>query len=50
MLSLQDKGKNLKDINFYHNADEMKKKVISKPLMTFFSKTEDVTVDDVRDI
>ena len=27
-----------------------KKKVISKPLMTFFSKKEDVTVDDVRDI
>ena len=48
MLSLQDKGKNLKDINFYHNADEMKKKSDFETA-DFFSKKEDVTVDDVRD-
>ena len=45
MLYLQDKEKIIKDFHFYNNADEMKKKVFSKPLIFFFSEEEDVTVD-----
>ena len=46
MLYSQDKEKIIKDFHFYHNADEMKKKVFSKPLIFFFfSEKEDVTVD-----
>ena len=33
---LQDKEKIIKDFHFYNNADEMKKKVFSKPLIFFF--------------
>ena len=45
---LQDKEKIIKDFHFYNNADEMKKKVFSKPLI-FFSEEEDMTVDvDIR--
>ena len=36
MLYLQDKEKIIKDFHFYNNADEMKKKVFSKPLIFFF--------------
>ena len=51
LLSLQDKGKNLKNFNFYNNADETEKKVFSNPLFFFFfSEKEDVTVNYVRDI
>ena len=45
MLYLQDKEKIIKDFYFYNNADEMKKKVFSKPLIFLFSEKEDVTVD-----
>ena len=41
---LQDKEKIIKDFYFYNNADEMKKKVFSKPLI-FFSEKEHMTVD-----
>ena len=46
LLSLQDKGKNLKNFNFYNNADETEKKSVFKPA----SEKEDVTVNYVRDI
>ena len=45
----RDKGKNPQNFIFHNNADEMKKKVCSKPLF-FFSEKQDVTVNDVRDI
>ena len=48
LLSLQDKGKNLKSFNFHNNADEKEKKSVFKP--AFFSEKEDVTVNYVRDI
>ena len=51
LLSLQDKGKNLKNFNFYNNADETEKKSVFKPaVFFFFSEKEDVTVNYVRDI
>ena len=52
LLSLQDKGKNLKNFNFYNNADETEKKSVLKPgfFFFFFSEKEDVTVNYVRDI
>ena len=43
------RGKNLQNFIFHNNANEMKKKSVSKPLF-FFSEEEDVTVNDVRDI
>ena len=49
LLSLQDKGKNLKYFNFHNNADEMEKKSVFKPVI-FFSEKEEVTVNYVRDI
>ena len=49
MLSLQDKGKNLKNFNFHNNADEMEKKSVFKTAI-FFSEKEAVTVNDIRDI
>jgi len=49
LLSLQDKGKNLKNCNFHNNADEMEKKSVFKSAI-FFSEKEDVTVNYVRDI
>ena len=44
-MPLQDKGKNIKDFNFYNNADEMEKSVLETAC--YFSETDDVTVDDV---
>ena len=41
---LQVKKKIIKDFHFYNKADQMKKKVFSKPLI-FFSEKEDMTVD-----
>ena len=45
----RDKGENLQNFIFLNNADEMKKKVFSKPLF-FFSEKQDVTVNVVHDI
>ena len=52
MLSLQDKGKNLKNFNFHNNADEMGKKSVFETanFYFFFPEKEVVTVNDVRDI
>ena len=47
MLPLQDKGKNIKDFNFYNNADEMEKSTSVLETAYYFSEKEDVTVDDV---
>ena len=44
-MPLQDKGKNIKDFNFYNNADEMKKSVLETAC--YFCEKDDVTVDDV---
>ena len=42
MLPLQDKGKNIKDFNFYNNADEMKKSVLETAC--YFSEKDDVGI------
>jgi len=47
LLPLQDKGKNIKDFNFYNNADEMEKSTSVLKTAYYFSEKEDVTVDDV---
>ena len=46
MLLLQD---NFKGLDFYNNADEMKKKSVFETVV-FFSEREDARLDNVRDI
>ena len=48
MLLLQYKGENLKDFDFYNNADEMKKSVFDT-VEFFFSEREDARLDNVCD-
>ena len=48
MLPLQEKGKNIKDFNFYNNADDMEKSTSVLETAYYFYEKEDVTVDDDR--
>ena len=47
LTPLQNKGKNIKDFNFYNNADEMEKSTSVLETAYYFFEKEDVTVVDV---